>query len=204
MAIEPEKLELLRVALPKGLAAGDSGLGELRGKPIQQQSSWPQFQSTKTDSRLYTPSPESLDGSVTQQSQQTPTLPHPWKITLKTENGATYYKVDYNSKLYESFSSWNNIAVTGLDFWSEIFSGYAALRADVSNGTCSFAEVASYGDELPDRITFSDSDQTEFVFPIGYFYKDENGNWIVLQKAFMDLTLSSMCINGKPAIYPIC
>ena len=202
MAIEPDKLELLRVALPRGLAAGDSGLGELRGKSFPQQPSWPQFQSTQTNSRLYTPSPESTEIPITQQSQQASTLLHPWKIYLRTQNNDTQFKVDLNSVIYPSFQNWDTITVVGLDTWSDVSTGFVVISGDVNNLECELVSISGPIVSPPDRISFSEDTQASFSVIIGYLYQ-QDGTWCAIQNAFQNLTLIDVCVDGKAAIYPI-
>lgn len=68
--ITQDKLELLRIALPKGLSAGDSGLAGFPEKPFTQPMNWPQFQATTTDTKLYTGSPTVTETPQTIQPQQ--------------------------------------------------------------------------------------------------------------------------------------
>lgn len=133
----------------------------------------------------------------------TATSPHPWKIYLKTENDQTQYKIDFNSKLYSSLSDWENIPITGLDFWSNISTGYLILSGVVSDGVCSEASIEGPQEEPSNRVGFEGDKQNSFSALLGYLYQDENENWTVLQQSFHNFTLIDVCINGNHAIYPM-
>lgn len=199
--IDQNKIELLRTILPKGLSAGDGGLGNYSEKP-NQTSNWPAFQSSTSETKLYTKSIEPSGYSAPSQQQQGAFEPHPWKVYLKVEDQTTKYKVEYNSNLYTSISSWNNKTVTGLDSWNNISEGFLILSGEVNNGECTKANVDKQND-VPDRITFGDESQTGFSVQIAYLYQAENNKWIVRQLIFQDLTLVNICSNGKSAIYPM-
>lgn len=200
--ITPDKLELLRTALPKGLSAGDSRLAGFPEKPFTQPMSWPQFQATTTDTKLYTGSPAITETPQISQSQATEFTPHPWKIYLRTENDQTQYKVELNSNLYSSLSNWNNISINGLDFWTSISAGFLILFGIVEDGICTSASIQGPQAVPSDRIEFIDNLQNTFAVQLAYFYQDENNRWIVRQLAFQDLTLIQTCIDGNPSIYP--
>jgi hypothetical protein len=200
MAIETDKLELLRVALPKGLAAGDSGLGELRGKSFPQQPSWPQFQSTQTNSRLYTPSPESTEIPITQQSQQASTLLHPWKVYQRTEDNETQFKIDLNSKVYSGTGSYDNIAVTGLNSWTQAVTGYVVLKGSVSNHEITSLSIVWGDSGSTQRAEFnSNNEQTDVTIRLGYIYQ-ENNAWQIRQDVFGQLTVITTCYQTKPCL----
>ena len=199
--IDPQKLEILRTSLPKGLSAGDGGLTQPRGE-IGQVASFPQFSSKVTESKTY--SPDVSLPPVPQIAQDSPLPPpHPWQVLLRTKNKILQYKIDFNSTLYQGLGSFSNIAVTGLDFWDTASVGYLYLFGTIKNGVCTKASIEGPEDIPSDRIEFIDDEQNSFSVLIAYLYEDENSNIIVQQRAFHDFTLINSCINGKPAIYPI-
>lgn len=128
---------------------------------------------------------------------------HPWQVTLRTENGVTQYKVDFNSTLYSGLASFDNIEVTGLDFWATASAGYLYLFGVVENGICTDASIQG-PEEIPsDRVDLIDGEQNSFSTIIAYLYDDGNGGIAVQQRAFHDLTLINTCINGVSSLYPI-
>lgn len=128
--------------------------------------------------------------------------PHPWKISLKTEGSVVQYKVDFNSTLYKSFDSFDNIAVTGLDFWASASTGYLYIFGVVSDGVCTKASIQRAASK-PSRIGFVGEEQNAFSVLIAYLYNGGNGGITVQQRAFHDFTLIDTCVGGKLAIYPI-
>jgi hypothetical protein len=199
-----QKLEMVRTALPKGLSAGDSGLGGLVSKPPQQSSAWPQFTSSTSESKIYTTNPTTSQVVQPQSNAaKTTSNPHPWQIRLVTNDEEdVFYLVEYNSNLYAGLGSYTNVTVTGLDSEAPVSEGYVVLTGTVVNGACSTANVNLEG-SFPERIEFNEDVQTKFSAIIGYLYQDENDAWTVRQNAFHNFTLFSTCVNGMPAIYPI-
>jgi hypothetical protein len=198
-----QKLEMVRTALPKGLTAGDSGLGGLNSKPQQQSVPWPQFTSSTSESKIYTTTPTTSQVVQPQSNAAQISTPHPWQVLLRTEDDVDQYKVDFNSTLYRGLDSFDNIAVTGLDFWAEANLGYLYLFGVVSNGVCTEASIQGPTEIPSDRIEFIDGEQNTFSVLIAYLYEDEDGNTAVQQRAFQDLTLMDFCINGNATIYPL-
>lgn len=203
MDIDPQKLEILRSAFPRGLSAGDGGLTVSKGS-ISPQEKWPQFQSSIIESKVYSRMPQ--EEAIVQQQQQSgvsSSIVHPWKVTLLSEDDTTFYKVEYNSNLYSSIASWTKIEVTGLDFPSEMSEGFLTLFGVVVDGVCTEASIQGPEAIPSDRIDFVGDDQNSFAVQIAYLYLNEDGGWSVRQLAFSDLTIVDFCVNGKPAIYPI-
>lgn len=130
--------------------------------------------------------------------------PHPWQVLLRTtEDEITEYKVELNSNLYSGIGSWDNINITGLDFWTPISEGFLVLFGVVSGGVCTEASIQGPQAVPSDRIDFVGEEQSSFASQIAYLYQDVDGGWVVRQLAFSDLTLVDFCVNGKSAIYPI-
>lgn len=129
--------------------------------------------------------------------------PHPWQVLLRTENGSTEYKVELNSNLYSGIGSWDNINITGLDFWTPISEGFLVLFGVVSDGVCTEASIQGPQAVPSDRIDFVDEEQSSFASQIAYLYQGADGGWVVRQLAFSDKTLVAICVDGKSAIYPI-
>jgi hypothetical protein len=127
--------------------------------------------------------------------------PHPWQILLRIENNTNQYKVDSASRLYKGLGDWDNVTVSGLGTWQSASSGYVVLRGVVANGICSSASIAIES-SLPERIEFSDDDQTSFATQLGFLFQ-EGESLLVRQNAFHNFTLITSCVNGKAAIYPI-
>lgn len=203
LEIDLQKLELLRTALPKGLSAGDGGLTQPRSisTPV---ASFPQFTSKVSESKLYNPTLDqnTLPSEVSDQAFID--LPsHPWKIILRSNEETFEYKIELNSALYSGLGNFTNIAITGLDFWAPASVGYLYLFGIVENGICTEASIQG-PEEIPsDRIDFVGDEQNSFSTILGYIYDDENGNFFVKQDAFHNFTLLDVCVNGRPAIYPL-
>lgn len=199
---DAQKLELLRTALPKGLSAGDSGLGGLNSKQIVQQSAWPQFTTSTSESKLYTPNPTPAQSpSIATQASALDIPFHPWQILLRTVDDATEYKIEYNSTLYSGLNNWNNIAITGLNSWTPASVGFLVIFGVVENGACIKASIQGPETIPSDRIDFVDDVQVSFAAQIGYIYKVEE-SWFVRQLAFHNFTLIQTCVDGKAALYP--
>lgn len=131
------------------------------------------------------------------------TSPHPWQIVLKTEgNGPTEFKVELNSKLYSGLESWNDIEVNGLNEWNAANVGYIVLFGVIENGICTEASIEGPQGIPSDRIDFVEDEQNSFSTILGYIYDDGDGNLLVKQETFHNLTLINCCVNGIPAIYP--
>jgi hypothetical protein len=200
---DAQKLELLRTALPKGFSAGDGGLGGFNSKEQVPSYQWPAFSSSTADFRVDSLTPSETVGISTPSQQSSVFAPHPWQIRLGTDiDGNTTYLVEFNSKLYSGIGSWTNIAITGLDSAATISEGYLILFGVVSGGVCTEASIQGPQSVVSDRIDFAGSDQISFAVQLGYLYQDGAG-WVVLQQAFQDLTLMSVCVDGKAAIYPM-
>jgi hypothetical protein len=113
-------------------------------------------------------------------------------------------KVESASSVYSGFDSFTSIAITGLDFWTAALVGYAIVEANVSAGGTVTSQQVLWGLDTPEpRITFEEDTQTKYRFPIAYLYLDANGSLKIRQLSFTDKTLTSSCVNGKAAKYPI-
>ena len=200
--IDPQKLEMLRQAFPRGLAAGDGGLVDARGTP-QDMPQFSGFRSNTTQQKLRNLIPEFTDVPQVGSAGGDDIPPHPWQVTLRTENGVTQYKVDFNSTLYSGLGSFNNLAVTGLDFWATASVGYLYLFGVVENGICTDASIQGPAEIPSDRVDFVGVEQNSFSALIAYLYDDGSGGITVQQRAFHDFTIINACINGRPSIYPI-
>jgi hypothetical protein len=130
--------------------------------------------------------------------------PHPWQVLLRTnEDEIVEFKVDINSRLYSGINSYDNIAITGLDFWAPASSGYLYLFGVITGGICTEASIQG-PEEIPsDRVDFVGDVQNSFAAVIAYLYTDEDGNLAIQQKTFQDFTIADFCVNGKPAKYPM-
>jgi len=129
--------------------------------------------------------------------------PHPWQILLRlNEDGDPEFKVELNSNLYSSLGAWDIIPITGINTWILASTGYVTLKGTVSSGIVIGAEIIGPLVDLPERVVFSGSTQTDFSALLGYlFFQD--GQIAVRQISSHNFTLFNSCINGNPAIYPI-
>ena len=130
------------------------------------------------------------------------TGPHPWQITLRTEEDETEFKVELNSFLYKGLEDWEIIEVSGLDEWKTAGEGYIILRGNVSNLECNKALIVDSQQSLPKRINFFGEKQDVFSVQLGYLYIVDN-IFFVRQNSFQNLTIIDTCVGGKSAIYPI-
>jgi hypothetical protein len=80
-------------------------------------------------------------------------------------------------------------------------SGSLSLRVNVSNLTITSSSfVAEYAPgELEDMVVFSGDDQTQFTIPLA---RKSGGTWIVESEGGIYI-LPVLCVNGKPAIFPV-
>lgn len=199
--ITSDKLELLRTALPKGLSAGDGGIASFPEKPFAQPMNWPQFQTTTTDTKLYTESPTITEEPQTIQSQAATDIIHPWKIYKTTSNDVTQVKIEYNSNVYSGTGSYDNIAVTGLDSWTQAETGYVVLKGSVSNHEITSLSIVWGDDGSTQRAEFnSNNEQTDVTIRLGYIYQDENDAWQIRQDVFGQLTIITTCYQTKPCL----
>lgn len=200
MEISENKIEILRQALPRGLSAGDSGLGDLPQKSIQP-AKWPAYSASSIlDTKLYSRSPDSIDTFPPAKNPKDIYV-HPWKVYLRINNDGNYeYKIEYSSKIYNGFSSYAITEITGLDEWTSASNGFLYLEATVETLSISKAEIKGPSETIGDRITFSEDNQSKFTVPIAYIYDDEAGAKKIRQLAFHNFTIANMCIDGKPAI----
>jgi hypothetical protein len=129
--------------------------------------------------------------------------PHPWQILLRlNEDGDPEFKVELNSDLYSGLGTWDEVPITGLNTWIAASTGYITLRGTVSSGVVVGAEIIGPLVDLPERVVFSGSTQTDFSALLGYLsFQDEQ--LTVRQISYQNFTLINSCINGNPAIYPI-
>jgi len=138
---------------------------------------------------------DDVDGSI---------LRHPWKILLRTipdtDPPEYEFKVESASRLYSGLASWDDIEVDGLDEWANASEGYVVLLGVVENGECTEASIQRQS-TLSDRIDFVDSEQNSFTAQLGYIYEQDEV-LLVRQNAFHNFTLTNICVNGRPAIYP--
>lgn len=199
--ITPDKLELLRTALPKGLSAGDSGLAGFPEKPSTQPMSWPQFQATTTDTKLYTGSPAITETPQTIQSQAAEETLHPWAIYSSTDsNGDTIVKIELNSRVYKGTGTYDNIAVTGLDSWIPPQEGYVILNGTVLNNEITNLSITWGDDGSTERATFNtNNEQTRVTIRLAYLYQEEE-SWRIRQDVFGQLTAITTCYDAKPTI----
>jgi hypothetical protein len=129
--------------------------------------------------------------------------PHPWQILLRlNEDEDPEFKVDLNSDLYSGLGDWSEVPITGLDTWIAASTGYVTLKGTVSSGVVIGAEIIGPLVDLPERVVFSGSAQTDFSTLLGYlFFQD--GQIAVRQISSQNFTLFNSCVSGNPALYPI-
>ena len=133
---------------------------------------------------------------------------HPWQIVLRKRNNITEYKIESESKLYEGYDDWGSISVSGLNQWQSTKEGYFILKGTVTDDgselKCTSAEI-KLENALPDkRVKFQGSPkiQYEFSVQLGYLYQ-EGDTWKVRQNMWQNLTISQICVDGYPALYPM-
>lgn len=209
--IDPQKLEILRQALPRGLAAGDSGLVESRGTP-DAMPQWTPFRSNTTQQKLRNPAPEFSDPPQVASASLAPEeIFHPWKITIvdtsTTSTPVWRYKIEQASRLFNGFGG-NEITVNGADgVLRNIGEGYYILEIDISNGIVTQAQIkinSSFGNAI--ETSGTPPKQTKARIRIGYVYTEGSGSSLVYrirQNAFHNFTLIDACRNGAPIKYPI-
>ena len=131
--------------------------------------------------------------------------PHPWQVVLRVnENKTVDYKIESSSSLYTSFKTWSSISVAGIGNWQSVSEGFLLLKGTVNTGVVQSAEIEGPTSGLGNRMTFSGgtpNEQTDFRALIAYIYQVEE-NWFVRQYAFHNFTMTHLCVDGRPAIYP--
>lgn len=126
---------------------------------------------------------------------------HPWKIYKTTSNNVTQVKIEYNSKVYSGTGSYDNIAVTGLDSWTQAETGYVVLKGSVSNHEITSLSIVWGDDGSTQRAEFnSNNEQTDVTIRLGYIYQDENDAWQIRQDVFGQLTIITTCYQTKPCL----
>ena len=94
-----QKLEMVRTALPKGLSAGDGGLGGLNSKPPQQSAPWPQFTTSTSESKVYTTN-QAIETPA--QNAQSSLFPSGYPFELSTVNEGTSEAPDWRVRVMPS------------------------------------------------------------------------------------------------------
>jgi hypothetical protein len=217
--IDPQKLEILRQALPRGLAAGDGGFVDSRGTPDVMPQFAP-FRSNTIQNKLRVPSPEFSDPP--QVGGAGPKIPlHPFQVVQINNDGNYSYFVNLESNLFSSLSPTSKVAITGLNSPFTLTSGgyiWLGITFNRSGGvtgafidnsdTDTFnlsaapwsdnnAYVEDDGEPEPEGARHQSSRKL-----IAYIIAGANGEPVVKQVMRNDQVLRSVCINGKPAQYP--
>lgn len=194
--VDAQKLELLRSALPNGLAAGESGLVESRGMP-DVMNGFPQFRSAITQSKQYSQTPPITVDPPATQSAKIDLPSHPWKITIRTVENSYEYAIETASRLFDGFGG-ESIEVNGADGeFRNLEEGFYFIEVDFNeDGDIEQAQI-QIGEDIGDLIETSGDppEQTKLRQEIGYVYFEDDVPK-VKQNAWHNYTLLNTGING--------
>jgi len=128
-------------------------------------------------------------------------LLHPWAIYEKTEGAGTFFKLEYNSRVYSGTGSYTNIPVQGLDTWISANIGYVILKGTVVQNVVTTQRIQWGDDGATLRAEFdgTTNEQTFVSIRLGYAYFDA-GVFKVRQDVFGQLTLITTCYDSKPCL----
>lgn len=211
----PEKMELVRTALPKGLAAGDGNLSntleQYRSEPSVPQPFASSTLETQPVSKLNNAAePDDLEVSSPSRQGSKP-LDHPFRLIERAdENGVQIFGVDPNSSIYKSFGNFTSVVtINGLNDFDERQSGYVVLEGLVTNGVAQGGTILWGESDLGERATYTGTSpnqvQTKYRLYIGYLYSDglDQPSILILQNSHSNYTLTQACVNGVVTLTPV-